>query len=107
MKTLSMVALSASLALAGVNSSDLLKEAKDAGLSAMPQGKELKSLQIQKIKGMGVKAKKLLTKEQVELGKMLYFDPRISSSNLISCNTCHNLALGGADLVPAAIGHRW
>lgn len=107
MKTISAIALSASLALAGVNSSDLLKEAKDAGLSAMPQGKALKTLQIQKIKDMGVKAKKLLTKEQIELGKMLYFDPRISSSNLISCNTCHNLALGGADLVPAAIGHRW
>ncbi|WP_305862829.1 cytochrome-c peroxidase [Helicobacter cholecystus] len=107
MKVLSMVAFSASLALAGINSNDLLKEAKDAGLSAMPQGKQLKSLQITKIKDMGVKAEKLLTKDQIELGKMLYFDPRISSSNLISCNTCHNLALGGADLVPTAIGHRW
>ena len=107
MKIVSTIALSASLALAGVNSSVLLKEAKDAGLLAMPQGEELKVLQIKKIKEMGVKSKKVLTKEQIELGKMLYFDPRISSSNLISCNTCHNLALGGADLVPTAIGHRW
>ena len=32
---------------------------------------------------------------KVELGKMLYFEPRLSSSWLISCNTCHNLGLGG------------
>ena len=32
-------------------------------------------------------------------------DPRLSKNNLISCNTCHNLALGGADGVPAAVGH--
>lgn len=28
-------------------------------------------------------------------------------SGLISCNTCHNLGLGGTDGVAAAIGHRW
>ncbi len=48
-----------------------------------------------------------LTPAQIELGKKLYFDPRISKSNLISCNTCHNLGLAGVDLVPAAIGHKW
>ena len=29
---------------------------------------------------------------------MLFFDPRLSASDLISCNTCHNVGLGGADL---------
>jgi cytochrome c peroxidase len=29
------------------------------------------------------------TPAKIELGKMLYFDPRLSSSALISCNTCH------------------
>ena len=48
-----------------------------------------------------------ITDAKVELGKKLYFDPRMSRSGLISCNTCHNLALGGADGVPAAIGHGW
>ena len=48
-----------------------------------------------------------ITDTKVELGKKLYFDPRMSRSGLISCNTCHNLALGGADGVPAAIGHGW
>ncbi|MEC7431898.1 MAG: cytochrome c peroxidase, partial [Pseudomonadota bacterium] len=31
-----------------------------------------------------------LTQAKVELGKMLFFEPRLSSSHLISCNTCHN-----------------
>jgi Cytochrome c peroxidase len=30
----------------------------------------------------------------VELGKMLYFDPRLSKSGFISCNSCHNLSMG-------------
>ena len=48
-----------------------------------------------------------LTPEKIELGKKLYFDTRLSKSNLISCNTCHNLAIGGVDGVSAAIGHHW
>jgi cytochrome c peroxidase len=44
---------------------------------------------------------------RVELGKMLFFDPRLSSSWLISCNTCHNLSLGGVDLLETSIGHGW
>ena len=31
----------------------------------------------------------------IELGKMLYFDPRLSKSGFISCNSCHNLSMGG------------
>jgi len=48
-----------------------------------------------------------LTDEKIELGKMLYFEPRLSSSWLISCNTCHNLSLGGIDLMETSIGHGW
>ena len=48
-----------------------------------------------------------LTPEKAELGKMLYFEPRLSASNLISCNTCHNLGAGGVDLQETSIGHAW
>ncbi|MEO2065632.1 MAG: cytochrome-c peroxidase [Desulfurobacteriaceae bacterium] len=48
-----------------------------------------------------------LTPEKVKLGKMLYYDPRLSRSKVISCNTCHNLALGGDDNVKSSIGHEW
>lgn len=47
------------------------------------------------------------TPAKIELGKKLYFDPRLSSSQLISCNTCHNVGLGGADLQQTSIGHGW
>ncbi|MDR1614766.1 MAG: cytochrome-c peroxidase [Campylobacteraceae bacterium] len=45
--------------------------------------------------------------DKIALGKKLYFDPRISKSGLISCNTCHNLGLGGVDGVETSIGHKW
>ena len=48
-----------------------------------------------------------LTPEKVKLGKMLYYDPRLSRSKIISCNTCHNLALGGDDNIKSSLGHRW
>jgi cytochrome c peroxidase len=38
---------------------------------------------------------------------MLYFEPRLSASWLISCNTCHNLGLGGVDLLETSVGHGW
>ncbi len=44
---------------------------------------------------------------KVELGKMLYFDPRVSASHAISCNSCHNVGLGGADAQETSIGHHW
>lgn len=48
-----------------------------------------------------------LTQAKVELGKMLFFEPRLSSSHLISCNTCHNVGFGGDDYLPVSIGHGW
>ena len=47
------------------------------------------------------------TPARIELGRMLYFDPRLSASHAISCNSCHNIGLGGADAEPTSIGHRW
>ncbi len=45
------------------------------------------------------------TPEKVELGKMLYFEPRLSLSQAVSCNSCHNLAAGGTDNLPRSLGH--
>lgn len=44
---------------------------------------------------------------KVDLGRMLFFDPRLSASHLISCNTCHNVGLGGTDILETSIGHGW
>ncbi len=48
-----------------------------------------------------------VTHARVELGKMLFFEPRLSRSGLISCNTCHNLSMGGDDNLETSIGHGW
>lgn len=42
-----------------------------------------------------------------ELGKKLYFDPRLSKSGFISCNSCHNLSMGGTDNLKTSIGDKW
>jgi len=47
------------------------------------------------------------TPARIDLGAKLYFDPRLSKSQLISCNTCHNAGLGGADLQETSTGHGW
>jgi len=43
----------------------------------------------------------------VELGKKLFFDPRLSKSGFISCNSCHNLSMGGSDNLKSSIGDKW
>ncbi len=48
-----------------------------------------------------------VTAEKVSLGKQLFFDPRLSASGVISCNTCHNLGMGGDDNLTTSIGHGW
>lgn len=47
------------------------------------------------------------TPEKIELGKLLFFDPRMSPSEIVSCNTCHNVGTGGSDAGPTAVGHGW
>ena len=44
---------------------------------------------------------------EVDLGKKLWFDPRLSRSGFISCNSCHNLMLGGADHLVSSVGDYW
>ena len=54
-----------------------------------------------------IKAAAPKDKGMVELGKMLFFDPRLSKSGFISCNSCHNLSMGGTDNIKTSIGHKW
>ena len=49
----------------------------------------------------------IVTPEKIDLGKALFFDPRMSASGVFSCNSCHNLATGGDDNMPVSIGHGW
>jgi cytochrome c peroxidase len=44
------------------------------------------------------------TAAKVELGKMLYMDPRFSSTGTVSCNSCHNIMEGGDDSRSVSMG---
>jgi len=50
---------------------------------------------------------KVTNPAKVELGKKLWFDPRLSRSGFISCNSCHNLSMGGSDNLKTSIGDKW
>jgi cytochrome c peroxidase len=45
-----------------------------------------------------------LAKEQIALGRLLFFDPRITADGDVSCATCHQPALYGTDRRPTSIG---
>ncbi len=47
-----------------------------------------------------------LTPERVELGKKLFFDPRLSGDKNMSCATCHSPMFGWSDGLPKARGNK-
>ncbi|HWQ52826.1 MAG TPA: cytochrome-c peroxidase [Bryobacteraceae bacterium] len=47
-----------------------------------------------------------LTEERIVLGRMLYYETRLSKDKNISCNSCHNLATYGVDGEPTSGGHK-
>lgn len=48
-----------------------------------------------------------VTPEKIDLGKALFFDPRLSASGVFSCYSCHNLTTGGDDNMETSVGHGW
>ncbi len=47
-----------------------------------------------------------VTTAKVDLGRMLYYEHRISRSHKFSCNSCHGLDTYGVDNEPTSLGHR-
>ena len=97
MKTVLTLAIATTSIL---SASSLINDAKNAGLTPIPTS----SLELMKLID---NPKNPITDAKVELGKKLFFDPRLSKSQIISCNFCHNLGEGGDDGVEASIGHKW
>jgi cytochrome c peroxidase len=44
------------------------------------------------------------TEAKIKLGQTLFFDPRLSSTGTVSCNSCHNVMAGGEDNRPNSVG---
>lgn len=99
MKLISLIAIVA-ITTTSSFANTLVQKAQEAGLKAIPTSKSA-------ILELVDDKNNPMTDAKIELGKKLYFDPRLSKSSLISCNTCHNLGMGGVDGVGAAIGHKW
>jgi len=99
MKIFSLVSISLIASSLLMAKGGIADKASTAGLKAIPTDKtELMKL---------IDPNKTITDEKVALGKQLFFEPRLSKSGIISCNTCHNLGMGGVDGVAAAVGHNW
>ncbi|MFA6189300.1 MAG: cytochrome-c peroxidase [Sulfuricurvum sp.] len=96
MKAFVLSVLVAGALMAGTLQSD----AQKAGLKPIPSSKAA-------LKKLTSNPANPTTYSKVELGKMLYMDPRLSKSGLISCNSCHNVGLGGSDGMSSAVGHKW
>ena len=47
-----------------------------------------------------------ITEAKIELGRKLYFETRLSASDDISCNSCHDLPHYGADTGAVSVGHQ-
>lgn len=47
-----------------------------------------------------------VTEAKITLGRMLYYEPRLSKNHDVSCNTCHQLDRYGIDAEPTSPGHR-
>lgn len=58
------------------------------------------------LKKMRIPADNPMTAEKVELGKQLYFDPRLSIDNTVSCASCHDPAKGWSNGEQFATGIR-
>lgn len=94
MKPLGLTAVALVLALAAPAAADELRDEAEALFKPLPST-------IPAVKDNRI------TEEKIDLGKALFFDPRLSASGVFSCNSCHNLATGGDDNLEVSIGHGW
>lgn len=90
---MSSVAAVVALVSTGAAADDLMKAAKDVFEPISAKKVVLKDNE--------------MTKARRDLGAALFFEPRLSSSHLISCATCHNVAIGGVDGLETSVGHGW
>ena len=93
-KAVVLAGLALGLAAAGDAAADDLRDAANGLFDPIPS-------MVPAVQGNPV------TREKAELGKMLFFDPRLSASGVLSCYSCHNLTMGGDDNLETSIGHGW
>ena len=77
-------------------------------VASVPQGGDQKLAELKaaykRPKSIPFSASNPYSPQKVALGKLLYFDTRLSGSNLLSCASCHNPGFGWGDGQPLGIG---
>lgn len=77
-----------------------------ASLAAEPSLEERARLAFKPLPAQLDSQENPITKEKVALGKLLYFDKRLSKNQDVSCNSCHDVKKFGVDGAPTSLGHR-
>ena len=103
-----LILLAVPLFLIGCVGNQQKKEEKSTQTKVVPQAeKDLLSkaqLFFKVLPTEAVNPENPLTEAKVKLGKILYYDNRLSKDETQSCNTCHNLATYGVDNLPTSPG---
>lgn len=103
------IALAAAMLAAATNGA-LLGAENPASSNAGRLPSELSAVEkykpaYQRPKAIPFPAENPFSADKLQLGELLFFEPRLSGSNYISCASCHNPALSWGDALPTGIGH--
>ncbi len=107
MKRLMYLSAAVLLFMAACNSPKPKETETPAATAVSPEDKELlENAQaiFKPLPATAEKAENKLTPEKIALGKMLYYDTRLSKTGNNSCNSCHNLSTFGVDNLPTSKG---
>lgn len=77
---------------------------QEANTTEAPQKSKLLKTAQALFKSVETLPEPAISEEKIALGKMLYFDTRLSKDGNISCNSCHNLETFGVDNLPTSPG---
>ena len=105
MKNLIIPALSIVLLFSACNSGKNSEQSEQASINKNELMAQAHGL-FQQLPVVSVNEANPITEAKVKLGKILYFDKRLSKNNTISCNSCHNLATYGVDNKPVSPGDK-
>ncbi|CCQ92759.1 Cytochrome-c peroxidase [[Clostridium] ultunense Esp] len=97
------------LLMAGCGTSGKKSAGAEKGNESLPTAEESLRAEYWMYQDLGpvpVAVMNPLSPEKIELGKKLFFDPRLSGDNSLSCASCHSPEHGFTDGRPTAVGIR-